>query len=520
MRKRLCFSIGLIVLFLGCEEAGDTTAPEISIVAPVNGASVEDTIVVRTVVTDNEGVTRVTLLVDGVESGVDTTELFEFQWATRNVTNGNHSLVCKAEDGAGNESLSETITVTVENGLIAAFTSDWLCPECGEGVLFYSDMEGNLLWAGTWTGNETVQVIPDEGEPYFPERIMVSTVTRDPSSENLNLVTNIHVKPEDWTWKIDYAPSDYTGNLTLNFENMPDHSGYLVSTKWRYDRRSGGTLANPLSHALSSDDTGLYIMLNTIDQGPGYLWIEEVQPGQTLDIDLATLIPLTGQTVSFPGEAAFVNYGVRGFFEEYYNGYYRLNNQFYPTDNSDAQVYAPTDLFDEMRTYVYWDEEDYPTNNYWYSWVIDEDVPSSLTKLEADFGFVATTPDNFQLLISGTHNMTLSYWEASVDGWSISWNGYGALDAYTMPELPDLIEDVFGVSVQREDFTLSRAGIGLRTGYTDNDELIDIIFRSNEGYYNQITASQERYKDPNGLRPEGESRIPREHAKEQIGEQF
>ena len=64
--------------------------------------SVSSTVSVLVSATDNVGVVRVELYVDGVLYGSSGTAPFTIKWSTRKVATGAHALQSKAYDAAGN----------------------------------------------------------------------------------------------------------------------------------------------------------------------------------------------------------------------------------------------------------------------------------------------------------------------------------------------------------------------------------------------------------------------------------
>ena len=95
--------------------SGDTEAPSTSITSPSNGATVSGTATVSASASDNVGVTRVELFVDGALASTDTSSPYSFSWDTTASSNGAHALTSKAYDAAGNSSTSAAINVTVSN---------------------------------------------------------------------------------------------------------------------------------------------------------------------------------------------------------------------------------------------------------------------------------------------------------------------------------------------------------------------------------------------------------------------
>jgi len=95
----------------------DTTPPSTSVTAPANGATVSGTNTITATASDNVGVTKMEIYVDGAlkTSNSNATSL-SFAWNTTTVANGSHAIVSKAYDAAANVGTSSTVTVTVSNG--------------------------------------------------------------------------------------------------------------------------------------------------------------------------------------------------------------------------------------------------------------------------------------------------------------------------------------------------------------------------------------------------------------------
>ena len=94
----------------------DTTAPTASITAPANNATVSNSVTITATASDNVGVVKMELYIDGTltTSNTNSTSL-SFSWNTNSVANGSHLLVVKAYDAANNVGTSPTVTVTVSN---------------------------------------------------------------------------------------------------------------------------------------------------------------------------------------------------------------------------------------------------------------------------------------------------------------------------------------------------------------------------------------------------------------------
>jgi hypothetical protein len=93
---------------------GDTTAPNVDITSPNNGATVADTITIYASASDNVAVDRVEFYVDGDYLSSDSTSSYTANFNTEQVSNGQHTISAKAIDTSGNSD-TDSITVNVDN---------------------------------------------------------------------------------------------------------------------------------------------------------------------------------------------------------------------------------------------------------------------------------------------------------------------------------------------------------------------------------------------------------------------
>lgn len=107
----------------------DTQAPTVSITNPSGGSTVSGLATVDASASDNVGVSKVELWVNGSLVATDTTSPFAFSWDTTKAANGSASLAAKAFDAAGNAATSTTVTVNVSNSTTT--TTDTIPPTTG-----------------------------------------------------------------------------------------------------------------------------------------------------------------------------------------------------------------------------------------------------------------------------------------------------------------------------------------------------------------------------------------------------
>jgi hypothetical protein len=102
--------------------SADTQAPTASITAPLGSSTVSGLVPVNVTASDNKGVTKVDLRVNGTTVASDTTTPFAFSWDSTKVANGMSSLVVVAYDAAGNSAASAPVSVNVANVVVADTT--------------------------------------------------------------------------------------------------------------------------------------------------------------------------------------------------------------------------------------------------------------------------------------------------------------------------------------------------------------------------------------------------------------
>ncbi len=92
----------------------DTTAPTVSFASPANNATVSGTVTATANASDDTGVTKVEISLDGTLKMTDTQSPYNYSFDSKTLSNGAHTLSAKAYDAAGNTKTA-TITINVNN---------------------------------------------------------------------------------------------------------------------------------------------------------------------------------------------------------------------------------------------------------------------------------------------------------------------------------------------------------------------------------------------------------------------
>src|SRR5207249_1264799 len=97
--------------------ASDATRPTATITGIANGATVSGSVSVTANASDNVGVTKLELLLDGTVVATYTGASGTYTWDTTKASNAPHSWVVRAADAAGTTSHSATATVTASKSV-------------------------------------------------------------------------------------------------------------------------------------------------------------------------------------------------------------------------------------------------------------------------------------------------------------------------------------------------------------------------------------------------------------------
>jgi len=106
----------------------DSTPPVVTLTSPANNATVSGTVSVLSSATDNMGVSKVELYVNGTMLQAGNQAPYTFTWDTGTLGNGVYSLYAKAYDNSGNSGQSSTVSVTVSNDSIAPVVTSFSMP--------------------------------------------------------------------------------------------------------------------------------------------------------------------------------------------------------------------------------------------------------------------------------------------------------------------------------------------------------------------------------------------------------
>lgn len=172
-------------IFLTCEnpEEPDTKPPIVQILQPFNGVTLDEPVIIKVNVTDDDIVEIAEFLVDGEIIGRDSTRPYEKYWNVSYWADGNiHSILAKATDESGNEGNSDTVFVAVSKE--AMVFPILVNPSNGE--IITNSNQTNFVWYSLADAEKyNVEVSSDSGfssveftEATFDTTIVTSTLSQ------------------------------------------------------------------------------------------------------------------------------------------------------------------------------------------------------------------------------------------------------------------------------------------------------------------------------------------------------
>lgn len=205
----------------------DETKPTIIIVEPTDLTNpLRATVTVKAEATDDTGIAKVEVFVDGISIASTTSSPVEASWDTKTVTDGSHVIKVVAEDIEGNKD-EKSLTVEVKN-ILFRFTigANYLNEET-EGWIFISDKVGITFDLKQMKNSETITFNTPEGftldKEYSFTRLESSFYDYGFASNTIfYIATYTSVASNDFIIRNEEASnSSIIGSHTLVINNVP-----------------------------------------------------------------------------------------------------------------------------------------------------------------------------------------------------------------------------------------------------------------------------------------------------------
>ncbi len=207
-----------VVVALDGPPAPDTTPPTVSLIAPIDGQEVSGVVNISATAADNIGITGVRFLVDNVQIGAeDTTTPYSIPWDTNPLTPGSFNITAIAKDTSGNETTSETITVSIIDNSFPSISIT--SPSTG------ADVFGTVTISATASDN--VGVV---GVKFFRDNVLIgSEDVTDPYSVQWD-TTTLPLGSYDLTAIAEDAAGNETTSATVQITIIDPPTGPLNIT--------------------------------------------------------------------------------------------------------------------------------------------------------------------------------------------------------------------------------------------------------------------------------------------------
>jgi hypothetical protein len=209
----------------------DTTPPVIAISAPTSGSTVSGTITVAGSASDNAGVAKVELAVDGSYSAAQGTTAWTASLDTTALSNGSHTLTARATDTSGNTATT-SVTVTASNGLPAGIAQKMVTPE------------GATIEIATGVSGWTTQQVYDLLKPNAYELSLLGPMLTVEVQTQYSTDTSIGVSQVNGTYQNYHAIIYLQATSSSVFTAAPDYAiaheyGHAWATYHLYMTQNG-----------------------------------------------------------------------------------------------------------------------------------------------------------------------------------------------------------------------------------------------------------------------------------------
>ncbi|HLP57237.1 MAG TPA: Ig-like domain-containing protein, partial [Candidatus Deferrimicrobium sp.] len=242
--------------------------PTVSIQSPVNGAIVYGTVPIQVVATDDHGVSKVEIYIDGVFSTSLISSPYIYQWNTVGMLNGNHTIIAKVYDTI-NQTNEVQISVSVSNSIMGVTPADnFLTSGFVGGPFSPSSYSYTLSNPGPntiqWTLSNTknwLTLSSSSGALAAGESVIVSVTV----NQNANLL----------------VAGIYTDTLTfINATNGNGNTSRLVTLQVNTDNPPTLSIQSPAANAVLSGTVNIQVQA-TDDRGVNKveIYIDKVLAG-------------------------------------------------------------------------------------------------------------------------------------------------------------------------------------------------------------------------------------------------
>lgn len=284
----------------------DTTAPTVSITAPLNGATVSGTISVTATASDNVGVSYTQMRVDSGLWTTDSSSPYAWSLDTTTLSDGSHTISVQAFDAAGNYG-TDSISITVDNtpsGTILV-TKDYTGYVAGLEVDYYEIVgvqPGTMSVSVSWTGTNDIDCYICTSADYT-SYLARGYTTSNPETCSYDITTagTYYVAVRMYT--SGASSTAYTATVSYYTVASGDYTAPTVSIT---APSNGATVSGTISvTATATDNVGVSYTQMKIDSGS---WTTDTTSPYSWSVDTTTLSE-GSHTITVQAYDAAGNYG-------------------------------------------------------------------------------------------------------------------------------------------------------------------------------------------------------------------
>jgi hypothetical protein len=467
---------------LAVEVFNDKKAPQVTLTSPSTQAFVKSTFKIEGSVVDESALESIKIFIgDALLTTLTNTNSFSFDWDTKTVADGNHTLKITATDDQGNEAsvtkevkvLNYFITLNVVNAEVPSHVAIWY---------LISRYDGTLIQSRPYVPGENKIRFETPDNFNADERYVFSTFQNTGKFENYLVQTQYYAEAGFSPGESNVSPrytysnsssSDILGYHNMHIANVPAYQHLYMKgvNAWTTSLQSNELVVQMGLYNYNNNNLSpLVSVLRGADEAPRFKNFTGLQIDGTTQTNFDDFVPMVGNKLAALPDATYTYdyvYGVTASNYNETNPVWQFSGFTQP--NKAHYLYHPSGAFAE---YIFAAQEGGIGENHFFL-NVGTQAPSAF--LRSDAGISSFTRQNRTLALttSGTYDM-LSLSGATnkiVDGetvvyfWSVQFPD-GTNHTITLPQLPAALAsynfpDLASLSFTNASFT-DYSGI---TGY-------------------------------------------------------
>lgn len=325
--------------------------------------------------------------------------------------------------------------------LTVHFHEFFLAERAAEGLIFASDLQGNVLDEAIFSGESTVVL---KNNTVHPDSISFTIVTY--TEWNMDLTTEIGVPfGAERTFGDNRRPyPDGLAEVTLL--NAPDCDRYWLTGN-AGSVGSNGHLPSRVFVSIMGESTDGFLSVHPLDSQPIGAWLRDIRVDETDTLDFeeqSVFLPLICHSILIPSEGHILTGSLHNFspLNTERNRLLFDYQRFEQAIPDTLFLYGPDLEIQEQRTYLSMFTVGYPHTNYTLEKL--GAVPSAFTKMEGQLSIASASPDSFAFSSTGSWERFKCKWSQDIQvnsTWFIE--GPWPIQSFPLPQFPQSFIDLF-----------------------------------------------------------------------------